>query len=118
LHFLLFWIGGASSHQDQLVIGIHAIQYFRVAALAAGVFAILALLHLRTEGKSVYFNFYYFASNIIAVLWRSSISMILVGEPFAFALMALTNYICGLRSKDDYYVDMGFLHLAISASVK
>jgi hypothetical protein len=66
--FLLFWINGASSHQDQLVIGIHAIQYFRVAALAAGVFAILALLHLRTEGKNVYFNFYYFASNIIATL--------------------------------------------------
>lgn len=113
--FLLFWIGGTSSHQDQLVIGIHAIQYFRVAVLAAGVFAILALLHLRTEGKSSYFNFYYFASNIVAILAVFNIDDI-SWRAFAFALMALANYICGVRSKDDYYVDMGFLHLAISAS--
>lgn len=113
--FLLFWINGASIHQDQLVIGIHAIQYFRVAALAAGVFAILSLLHLRTEGKNVYFNFYYFASNIIAVLAVFNIDDI-SWRAFSFALMALANYLCGLRCKDDYYIDMGFLHLAICSS--
>jgi len=113
--FLLFWTAGASSHQAQMVIGIHAIQYFRVAALAAGVFAILALLHLRTEGKNFYFNFYYFVSNIVAVLAVSNIDD-MSWRAFALALFALTNYLCGLRTKDDYYVDMAFLHLAICAT--
>ncbi|CAN5477620.1 hypothetical protein BH11CYA1_BH11CYA1_11830 [soil metagenome] len=110
--FILLWIGGASCHQYPVVMGIHAIQYFKVAALATSVFGILSLLHLRTEGKNRYFNFYYFACNIVALLavfnvdagsWRA----------FAFALLALANYVAGVRSKDDYYVDMGFLHLAI-----
>lgn len=113
--FLLFWTGGASSHQAQMALGIHAIQYFKVATLAAGVFAILALLHLRTEGKNFYFNFYYFVSNIVAVLAVSNIDD-MSWRALALALFALTNYLCGLRSKDDYYVDMGFLHLAICAT--
>lgn len=113
--FILFWISGASRHQEQVIIGIHAIEYFRIAALGAGVFAILSLLHLRTEGKNFYFNFYYFVSNIVAVLAIFNIDD-LSWRAFAFALIALTNYICGLRSKDDYYVDVAFLLLAICST--
>ncbi|MFA6208080.1 MAG: DUF2339 domain-containing protein [Candidatus Obscuribacterales bacterium] len=113
--FILFWISGASRHQEQVIIGIHAIEYFRIAALGAGVFAILSLLHLRTEGKNFYFNFYYFVSNIVAVLAIFNIDD-LSWRAFAFALIALTNYVCGLRNKDDYYVDVAFLLLAICST--
>lgn len=115
LAFVLLWIGGACRHQEQVIIGIHAIEYFRIAVLGACVFAILSLLHLRTEGKNFYFNFYYFVSNIVAVLAIFNIDD-LSWRAFAFALIALTNYICGLRSKDDYYVDVALLHLVICST--
>ena len=112
--FLLLWISGASNHQYPVICGIHAIKYFGIAMLASAVCGVLALLHFQTEGKTRYFNFYYFACNIIALLAIFNVDASSC-RAFAFALLAIANYVAGARSKDDYYVDMGFLHLAICA---
>lgn len=113
--FGFIWMGGVAAHVSEITFGIRAIEYFREAVLAVSVLAMLAAVYLRTEGKNFYFHFNYFVGNFLAICAVLTIEDI-CWRGFAYALLTMANFGCGVRSRDDYYVDLSFLHLVLAAS--